>query len=357
MSQTTIVKSFADLPQLLNLDDLPTGPAEAGAETSPYELVSDSAIESVAEAETPIDLADLLAELEAASATLAAVARQDEEIRALAVRDLERYDTLAVTVRQAEHAHERASELRRRAEYLSAEAFASEARVAAERVVVLAATSEAVAGRIAAERRAELEQLASQLDLERLLAERQRQEEAERARAAEAERARRLSGALAEASEALGAGRIEEAKALAGSVSREDPDNAEAASLMTIIAQREMAVKTIAADEALWAVRRELRRDPAEAVARLEAVDIDGLPTPLAAQVFGEWARAGSRLCRERGIAEPLRYAPDPGRGAIVARDGGRGEYVVVSALGMGPAWVAGSVVSERQVRRARPLR
>ena len=58
-------------------------------------------------------------------------------------------------------------------------------------------------------------------------------------------------------------------------------------------------------------------------VARLEAVDVEGLPSSLAAQVFGEWARAGSRLCRERGIAEPLRYAPDPGRGAIVARDFG----------------------------------
>ena len=43
---------------------------------------------------------------------------------------------------------------------------------------------------------------------------------------------------------------------------------------------------------------------------------------------------------RPLGIVEPLRYAPDPGRGAIVARDGGRGEYVVVSALGMGPAYL-----------------
>jgi hypothetical protein len=214
-----------------------------------------------------------------------------------------------------------------------------------------------VAARLATERRAELEQLAAELDLERLLAERRRQEEVDAARAAEAERAGRLSGALAEASEALQSGRIEEAKALAGFVCTEDPDNADAASLFTMIAQREMAVKTIAADEALWAVRRDLRRTPAEAVARLEAVDVEGLPSSLAAQVFGEWAPAASRLCRERGIAEPLRYAPDPGRGAIVARDASRGEYVVVTALGMGPAWTVGTVVGERQVRRARPLR
>jgi hypothetical protein len=55
-------------------------------------------------------------------------------------------------------------------------------------------------------------------------------------------------------------------------------------------------------------------------VARLEAIDVDGLPEDVARQVFGEWARTCARLCRERGIAEPLRYAPDPGRGAVIAR-------------------------------------
>ena len=357
MSHSVVVKSFADLPRLLNLDDLPPRPADISNESPVESCVTDSPIVDDADAESSLDLADLLAELEAASATLAVVARQDEETRALAVRDLERYDAVAATLGQAEQVHKQAGDLRERAERLAAEAFATEARVAAERVAIVAARSEVTAARVAGERRAELEQLAARLDLERLLAERQRQQEVERARAAEAERARRLSGALAEASEALAAGRIEEARALAGHVISEDPDNADAASLVTMIAQRDMAVKTIAADEALWAVRRDLRRNPAEAVSRLEALDVDGLPMPLATQVFGEWARAGSRLCRERGIDEPLRYAPDPGCGAIVARDANRGEYVVVSALGMGPSWKVGTVVGERQVRRARPLR
>ncbi|MCC6176196.1 MAG: hypothetical protein IT305_12895 [Chloroflexi bacterium] len=357
MSQSVVVKSFADLPRLLDLDDLPPGPVDIATEQPPEAISLDSAPEPAGEAGATLDLADLLAELEAASATLAAVARQDEETRTLAIRDLERYDTVAAALEQAEQVHKRAGELRERAERLTAEAFATEARTAAERVASIAARSAAAAGRLAEDRRAELERLATELDLERVLAERRRQEEAERARAAEAERARRLSGALAEASEALQSGRIEEAKALAGYVCSESPDNADAASLLTMIAQREMTVKTIAADEALWAVRRDLRRDPAEAVARLETLDVDGLPSSLAAQVFGEWARAGSRLCRERSIAEPLRYAPDPGRGAIVAHDAGRGEYVVVSALGMGPGWKVGTVVGERQVRRARPLR
>ncbi|MFN8632905.1 MAG: hypothetical protein U0893_03555 [Chloroflexota bacterium] len=357
MALTTVVKSFADLPRLLNLDDLPPGPDDPGDAQPPQECIPDDVIEPAAQSKAPIDLTDLLAELEAASATLAAVARHDEETRAVALRDLERYDAVAATLHQAELVQSQACQLHDRAAHLFAEAFATEAKVAAERVVTLTERSAAVADRLATERRAELEQLAAELDLERLLAERRRQEEVEAARAAEAERAGRLSGALAEASEALQSGRIEEARALAGLVCTEDPDNADAASLITMIAQREMAVKSIAADEALWAVRRDLRRTPAEAVARLEAVDVDGLPSSLAAQVFGEWARAASRLCRERGIAEPLRYAPDPGRGAIVARDAGLGEYVVVTALGMGPAWTVGTVVGERQVRRARPLR
>ena len=58
-----------------------------------------------------------------------------------------------------------------------------------------------------------------------------------------------------------------------------------------------------AAEEALWAARREYRRDPEAAVARLETLDVDGLPEDVARQVFGEWARTCARLCRERGIA------------------------------------------------------
>jgi hypothetical protein len=99
------------------------------------------------------------------------------------------------------------------------------------------------------------------------------------------------------------------------------------------------------------------RRDPAAAVARLEALDIDGLPEELGRQVFGAWAQACARLCRERGLAEPLRYAPDPGRGAVLARERAGAPYTVVSALGMGAGWQAGSGVGEGQVRRARPLR
>ena len=348
MSEKIVLKSFAELADVLDLPALADGPAAVTVEpTAPPPQPNGSAP----------DLAALLAELEQASATLATVARRDQETRALALRDLEQYDAVVAGQRQAEQALARARQVRYEAEALMERAFAEEARAAAGRVVEIATQAEAAAVQLAEQRRTEAERLAAQLDLERLLAERRREEEAEHAKAAEAERARRLSGALAQARAALEAGRFEEAKAVLGPVASENPDNAAVASLTEMVRRRELAVKISAAEDALWLARREERRDPAAAVARLEAVDVDGLPEELARHIFGEWARACSRLCRERSLAEPLRYAPDPGRGAVIARERPGEPYVVVSALGLGPAWQQGSAVGERQVRRARPLR
>jgi Tetratricopeptide repeat len=345
---STILKSFAELAEALDLDELPD--EDTVHEAALASLTTDGS-------DSAPDLQELLAELQSASATLATIARRDQEARDLALRDLERYDEIVARQREAERAHEQALHLRDQAEKLAEGAFADQARAEAERVLAIASRAEQAAAQVVERWRGEGAQLAARLDLERLLQERDRQQEAEKAKAAEAERARRLAGALARARAALDAGRFEEARELLGPVANENPDNPEVSSLKTIIAHREMAVKADAVEEVLWEVRRIYRRDPEAATARLEAVDVDGLPEPLARQVFGEWARACSRLCRERGIAEPLRYAPEPGRGAVLARDEAGEMYHVVSSLGMGPSWQKGSVVSERQVRRARALR
>ena len=348
MSRSIVVKSFAELAEVLSLDELPEGPVS--------EVVDSTAPPAAAETAV-FDLTSLLAELETASATLAAVARRDHEARALALRDLAQYDALVARQREAEGACQRAQQVQLQAEDLAATAFEEEARVASRRTVEVAAWTKSAAATMAKQCRQEAERLAAQLDLERLLAERRRQEEAEKAKAAEAEAARRLSGALARAKEALEAGRVEEAKGLLGSAANEFPGSPELNSLKQIIAQQELDVKVSAAEETLWAARREYRRDPAATLARLEILDVEGLPEDLARQLFGEWARACARLCRERETVEPLRYAPDPGRGAVIARESPGGNYVVVSALGMGPNWRPGSLVGESQVRRARPLR
>lgn len=348
MSHSITLKSFAELAEALNIEELTPDDDEAPVkEPQPTGMLANPST----------DLTALLEGLETATATLATIARRDEEARAVALRDLERYDSLVSRQREAEEALERASHVRREAERLSEGAFADEARSRAADVVRIAIQAEVAAVDAARYWQREAEQLAAQLDLERLLAERRRQEDAEKAKAAEAERARRLAGALTRARAALEAGRFEEASGLLGSLANDYPNNPDVTSLKSIIAQREISVKAAVAEEVLWEARRVYRHDPSAAVDRLEAVDVDGVPEPLARQVFGEWARACSRLCREQGITEPLRYAPDPGCGAIIAPAGADGGYVVVSSLGMGAAWQRGTTVSDRQVRRARPLR
>src|SRR5262249_17485571 len=144
MSQPTILKSFAELAEALNLDGLPEGPAA--------ELLDPAAV-----APTPpgslSTLAELLAELEAASATLTAVARRDREARTLALRDLEVYDRLVLEQEAAAQARERACQVRCEAEALVEHAFADEACAAATRVASLAAQAEAAATQLAEERR------------------------------------------------------------------------------------------------------------------------------------------------------------------------------------------------------------
>jgi hypothetical protein len=386
MPQKIVLKSFAELADVLDVLD-PGGPpadAESPTEPDPSGPVWDAATagpepQADADADAAVaahppqpsaagdgsapagpavpDLAGLLAELGRASATLATVVRQDQEARAFALRDLERYDAIVADQRQAEEALARARQVRAEAEALAGAAFAPEARAAAERVAEVAVRIESAAAGLAEERGRAAEGLVASLDLERLLAERRREEEAERARAAEAQRAERLSGALAGASSALEAGRLEEARALLGPVTSEYPDDAALASLLHRLAQREASVKALAADEALWEARREYKKDPEGALARLEALDGAGLPEPLTRQVFGTWAKACARLCRQRGLAEPLRYAPDPGRGALLAREAPGGPYRVVRVLGLGPEWRVGSPVAGRRLALARPLR
>ena len=77
MSQTMVVKSFADLPRLLNLDELPPAPTDAVGDEEPDVRHPGSAGADDTEAGAAVDLLELLAELEAASASLAAAARQD----------------------------------------------------------------------------------------------------------------------------------------------------------------------------------------------------------------------------------------------------------------------------------------
>jgi len=106
VSHSIVVKSFAEIANILDLDNQPDEMAGTVNEQGPCNSDTD-----------PIgDLASLLAELEVASATLTTISRQDQETRAVALRDLEQYDALVAEQRQAEQALERAGQVRREAE-------------------------------------------------------------------------------------------------------------------------------------------------------------------------------------------------------------------------------------------------
>jgi len=347
VSHSIVVKSFAELAGLFPEEE----------KLSDTVTVSEAATHSAAPMTDDTDLARLVEDLESAGVALARIIVRDQEERALALRDLERYDALAQLQHDAELTREQARRIRQEAVAFRVRAFGEEARHEAERIAEAAGKAEEFATRRVEAARRDIEQLAADIDLERLLAERQKEQEAEKAKAAAAERAGRLSGALARAKSALEAGRFEEAHAVLGSVVDENPNNAEITSLLDMIIHRETAVKVAAVEDALWLARRTWRHDPEAAIKHLAALDVAGLPVEIGCQVFGAWAQACARLCRQRGLIEPLRYAPTPGRGAILAREQAGAPYTVISALGLDATWQPGNTIGERQLQRARPLR
>jgi hypothetical protein len=136
MAHCITLKSFAELGEALNVEELTPDDDEAPVEEpQPPRML----------ANPTRDLTALLEDLETAAATLATIARRDEEARAVALRDLERYDSLVSRQREAEEALERASHVRREAERLSEGAFAEEARSRAADVVRIAIQAEVAA--------------------------------------------------------------------------------------------------------------------------------------------------------------------------------------------------------------------
>lgn len=351
------------LRDLSQLGDYLAHEAEADADGSvatPAALATAEApagIAAVVETATPADTAapHLLALLAQAGADLARLLQQDQEARQAAGSLLARYDDLQAERGEAEALRDRAGRLRLDAEALAAGALEEAARAAAATVLALTTRAQAAATQLAEERRAELEALAAEPILACLLEERRRDEECQNAAAAEAEQARRLAEDLAAVRAALAAGNLQEAETMLGFVAKLCPNSADVASIQSIIRQRVASVKVDAAEEALREARRRYRRVPAEAIARLERVDLQDLPEQLAHQLKGVWAAACARLCAERQVTGLFRYLPRPGFGVVLAREAA-GEYRIVSALGPSQL-AAGATVDEAFAHRAQPLR
>lgn len=206
MTRNIVVKSFEELAQVLDMDELRDHQATPAPWPEPAPCLD----------EEPPALEGLLAELEGIRETLFAIRRRDQEARDVALEHLARYDQVAAQRDQSEETRRRASAVRLEAERIAQDGFAEDVQTEARSVAGIAARIETVAFGLAERLAREADTLAAQVDLGRVLAERRKREEQEKARAAEAQKAERLSGALAAASEALQAGDFQEARRVMG---------------------------------------------------------------------------------------------------------------------------------------------
>jgi hypothetical protein len=356
VSKALVLRSLAELAGYFPIEHAPPPFADNGVDAAAAATSPDARSTRPAEADESLpDLGSLLAQIAQASATIASLTQQDQEARQAAHSLLERYEALNIEVQAAEQAWNEAQQVRQTAESLAADAFAESARTAAQALLPMAQHAETAAAQLVEQRRVAANCLACEPALERLLEERRREEERQLAQAEAAERTRQLGEGLAAVQAALAAGHLQEAEAMLGTLAKDHPDSAQVTSFQDMIRQRRAAVKIGAAEEALREARRSYRHAPADAIGRLERVDLQDLPEQVLQQIKGVWAAACARVCKERQATAFLRYLPQPAYGVIIAREA-PGEYRVISALGASHLR-AGATVDETFVRRAQPLR
>ncbi|PZS09575.1 MAG: hypothetical protein DLM70_01410, partial [Chloroflexi bacterium] len=125
MAQSITLTSFGELADALGLDPSP--------EDNSGDADEQAVVPAATETRVP-DLTDLLTELETAGGSLAAIVRRDQEARAQALQDLERYDSILAKQREAEQVRTRAQQMRHEAEALSERAFTEQGRTEATRI-------------------------------------------------------------------------------------------------------------------------------------------------------------------------------------------------------------------------------
>jgi hypothetical protein len=370
MSSTTngavILKSFADLPQYLDLETLPPGPPEPDEVSGNVDLEpaqrDGNPLDSVTEPSptAPPDLASLVAQLAGVTSRLEAAASEDARARQQATVELAHYEALAAERREAERALAEARRVRMAAELLSRQAFTEHARAQAARDAGVARAAEVACAELMAERTRAADELANRPHLARVIADQRRreQEQADAARRADEERATRLADGIVAARSALADGRVNDARQLLAPLARDFPTNDQVQSVLDVVRWRARSWSSVPH-------RRRCARSAGVSSATTPRVPSLGSPTSrskdlpedLARQVFGVWSNACFQLVQQRGWHEPLRYSVVTSRGAVLVRHTADSPHEVLSALGMGPDWYAGKVVTdERLLRAARPL-
>jgi hypothetical protein len=289
-----------------------------------------------------------------------ATSRAAEELRELAAADararqeaeeaLARYRRLQGDATRLEGIAKQAAAVAQGADALVARAFDPVCREQARAIAAGASSASGAArGRLTAVQ-AEIAALASRDDVGRLLGEEREREEAARRQVEERQREARLQDGIAKADALAKERKWNEARRLLGRLLQECPNSPALASCIDRIRRQEWAVKTQRLEEALRRARRLIRREPREAIALLEPLDVSGMPDALVRQIYGLWLTA----CRGLGLKVAVHYAAAFGRGAVLIPTGGDG-LEVVSAIGL-PRWGAGRRLSRAALKGAHPL-
>jgi hypothetical protein len=339
MTQPIVLKSLEELGRFADLVAPAEQPSnERGLVPVVVEPVGEPNLEALAEAASR------------AAQELRQLAAADAHAREEAEEALARYRRLEDDAVRLERLAGEAQAIDDQASELAERAFSPDCRRRAEETATAAAAVATVARNRLTTINAEEAALAVREDVARLLAEERAREEAARREVDERQREARVRDSIARAEALAREEKFDEALGLLGSLRKTDPCSSALTSSVEKIRRQAWAVKTARAEEALRQARRIFRRQPREAIALLEPLDLTGTPEALARQVYGCWLQA----CRRLGLEEAVHYAPAFGRGAIlVPTTDDRLE--VVSAVGL-PRWPAGRRFSPTALKGARPL-
>jgi len=297
-----------------------------------------------------LDLDALIEAASHAAQEITALAAADADARQEAEQALARYRRLQSDAALLQDVSKRAQVVADKAAAIAAQAFVPKARTRAEEIAARAiALADSTRSRLVAIQ-AELAVLATDEGVGLLLGEeRAKEEEAQRAEE-ERRREARLREGISQAEALAREQKYDEALRLLGSLCKLDPGSPDLASLTENIRRRAWAVKTVEVEKALREARRGCRREPRQALALLEPLDLSDMPQPLVRQVYGCWLQVCRRLKLERATC----YSPALGRGAVlVPADDGRLE--VVSTIGL-RRWKVGCRFSTAALKGARPL-
>ncbi|MPZ50979.1 MAG: hypothetical protein GEU75_17045 [Dehalococcoidia bacterium] len=334
MNRQIVIHSLEELGQFADLispEDEPTPPI-----TEQVEMTT--------------DLAALAAAASRAAAQLQELVERDAVARREAELALTQHHRLQEEIAQLERITGETESVRSKAEELSNKGFDPACRNTAVEVgtvvKAVASTAEVTLTRL----RGEAAILAQREDVARLISEEQERADAIRREEEARPQAEKLRGRVAEAEALLREGNENEAEELLGQLLTEQPNEPELASRIDNLRRRIWGVKTVRVEDALREARRLHRREPRQALDRLEAVDLTGMPEELVRQVYGCWLDA----CRRLKLDNAVHYSPAFGKGAVLTPDS-NDRLEVVSAIGL-QRWQAGAHFSSSGLRGVRPL-